>query len=187
MYRYRRNKTDISWICMNKTCQSKSRIKEALLSEVIFETLKKHMEVILNHSEPVIKSDFMHNINVTSLELKELEKQSEQLKKSLENLQLQKENGVISERDYAEMHEFYSNKIAKVEFDSEEIRNQKIRLLDCANEIKNQYEKYFSAPELSRRMVVTFIEKIEVFKKNKIKIYFRYEDIFKTDGEISGT
>ena len=52
------------------------------------------MEVILNHSEPVIKSDFLHNLNVTSLELKELEKQSEQLKKSLENLQLQKENGI---------------------------------------------------------------------------------------------
>ncbi|MDE6677687.1 MAG: hypothetical protein K2K02_01480 [Ruminococcus sp.] len=57
------------------------------------------------------------------MELKELEKQSEQLKKSLENLQLQKENGVISESDYVEMYEFYSNKIAKVKFDSEEIRN----------------------------------------------------------------
>ena len=187
MYRYRRNKTDISWICMNKTCQNKSRIKEILLSEVIFETLKKHMEVILNHSEPVIKSDFMHNLNVTSLELKELEKQSEQLKKSLENLQLQKEDGIISEKDYTEMYEFYSNKIAKVKFDSEEIRNQKIKLLDCVDEIRNQYKKYFSASELSRRMVVTFIEKIEVFKKNKIKIYFRYEDIFRTDGEINGT
>ena len=145
------------------------------------------MEVILNHSEPVIKSDFLHNLNVTSLELKELEKQSEQLKKSLENLQLQKENGVISDSDYAEMYEFYSNKIAKVKFDSEEIRNQKIKLLDCADEIRNQYEKYFSAPELTRRMIVTFLEKIEVFSKTKIKIYFRYEDIFRTYGEMIGT
>ena len=145
------------------------------------------MEVILNHSEPVIKSDFLHNLNVTSLELKELEKQSEQLKKSLENLQLQKENGVISDSDYAEMYEFYSNKIAKVKFDSEEIRNQKIKLLDCADEIRNQYEKYFSAPELTRRMIVTFMEKIEVFSKTKIKIYFRYEDIFRTYGEMIGT
>ncbi|MCM1508106.1 MAG: recombinase family protein [Ruminococcus flavefaciens] len=187
MYRYQRNKTDILWICMNKACQSKSRIKESILSEVIFETLKKHMEVILNNSEPVIKSDFMQNINITSLELQELEKQSEQLKKSQKNLLLQKENGMISENDYKEMNEFYANKIAKNEFECEEIRNQKMRLLECADEIKNQYEKYFSSPELTRRMVVTFIEKIEVFKKSKIKIYFRYEDIFRTDGDANGT
>ncbi|MDE5557443.1 MAG: recombinase family protein [Ruminococcus sp.] len=187
MYHYQRNKTDRVWICMNKACQRKSRIKEPILTEAVFETLKKHMEVILNHSEPVIKSDFLHNLNVTSLELKELEKQSEQLKKSLENLQLQKENSIISAKDYTEMYEFYSNKIAKVEFDSNEIRSQKIRLLECADEIRSQYEKYFDFSELTRRMVVTFIEKIEVFSKTKIKIYFRYEDIFRTDGEISGT
>ena len=187
MYRYQRNKTDILWICMNKACQNKSRIKEPILSEVIFETLKKHMEVILNHSEPVIKSDFIHNLNVTSMELKEFEKQSGQLKKSLENLQLQKENGIISERDYTEMYEFYRNKIAKVEFDSEEIHSQKIRLLECADEIRSQYAKYFDSPELTRRMVVTFVEKIVVFSKTKIRIHFRYEDFFRTDGDISGT
>ncbi len=85
------------------------------------------------------------------------------------------------------MYEFYSNKIAKVEFEAEEIRNQKIRLLDCADEIRNQYEKYFDASELTRRMVVTFIEKIEVFSKTKIRIHFRYEDFFRTGGDISGT
>ncbi len=175
------------WMCTNKECKCKSRIKEPVLSEVIFETLKKHMEVILNHSEPVIKSDFIQNLNLTSLELNELERQSEQLKKSRDSLLLQKENGTVSEKDYTEMCEFYDNKIAKNEFEAEEIRNQKIRLLECADEIKNQYEKYFHASELTRSMVATFIEKIEFFSKTKVKIYFRYEDFFRTDGEISGT
>ncbi len=145
------------------------------------------MEVVLNHSEPIIKSDFMKNLNLTSLELKELENQAEQLKKSQDNLLVQKENGVISERDYTEMYDFYNNKIAKAEFEAEEIRSQKSRLLDCADEIRNQYEKYFDSLELTRRMIVTFIEKIEVFSKMKIRIHFRYEDFFRTDGDISGT
>lgn len=145
------------------------------------------MEVVLNHSEPIIKSDFMKNLNFTSLELKELGSQAEQLNKSQENLLVQKENGVISEKDYTEMYDFYKAKIAKTEFEMEEIRSQKIRLLDCADEIRNQYEKYFDSPALTRRMIVTFIEKIEVFSKTKIKIYFRYEDFFKMGGEISGT
>ncbi|MCM1316499.1 MAG: hypothetical protein NC244_14145 [Alistipes senegalensis] len=188
MYHYKRNeKYEAFWMCTNKACKCRSRIKEPILSEVIFETLKKHMEVILNHSEPMIKSDFMQNINVTSLEIIELEKQIEQLKKSQENLLLQKENGVISEKDYSEMSEFYNNKIAGTEFEAEEIRSQKLRLLECADEIKNQYEKYFSALELTRSIVVTFIEKIEVFSKTKVKIHFRYENFFRTGGETNGT
>lgn len=48
-------------------------------------------------------------------------------------------------------------------------------------------KKYFNDTELTRSMVVTFIEKIEVFEKTKIKIHFRYEDIFRTGGEIIGS
>lgn len=187
MYHYKRSKYEALWRCTNTACKCKSRIKEPILLEVVFETLKKHMEVVLNNSEPVIKSDFMRNINVTSLEIEELEKQIEQLKKSQNNLIVQKENGVISEKDYSEMNDFYDKKIAKTEFETEEIRSQKLRLLECADEIKNQYEKFFFTSELTRSMFVTFIEKIEVFSKTKVKIHFRYEDIFRTDGEISGT
>lgn len=187
MYHIRQGKYPDTWRCTNKECHSKGRIKEDVLSKVVFETLKKHMEVVINNSEPVIKSDFMQNLNITSLELKELEKQSEQLKKSQKNLLLQKENGMISENDYKEMNEFYLGKIAKNESECEEIRSQKMRLLECADEIKNQYRKYFDTSELTRSMLVTFIEKIEVFSKTKIKIYFRYEDIFRTDGDTNGS
>ena len=85
------------------------------------------------------------------------------------------------------MYEFYTNKIAKAKFEADEFCNQKIELLECADEIKSQYEKYFNDTELTRSMVVTFIEKIEVFEKTKIKIHFRYEDIFRTGGEIIGS
>ncbi len=184
---YKKPKEEEFLACNNTACKCKGRIKERILAKAVFETLKKHMEVILNHSEPMIKSDFMQNLNVTNLELKELESQTEQLKKSQENLLVQKENGVISEKDYTEMCEFYTNKIAKTEFEADEIRSQKIRILECADEVKNQYRKYFDSPEITRSMLVTLIEKIEVFSKTKIKIHFRYEDIFRTDGDISGT
>lgn len=89
--RHRHSKgQDVFLECRNKECKCKGRIKEKVLAEAVFETLKKHMEVVLNHSEPIIKSDFMKNMNLTSLELKELENQTEQLKKSQENLLLQK-------------------------------------------------------------------------------------------------
>ena len=173
--------------CRNRECKHKGTLKEKILVKAVFETLKKHMEVVLNYSEPVIKSDFINNLNLTSIELKTLENQVLQLKESQKNLDIQKENSIISEQDYTEMCDFYSAKIKKAEIEAEEIRCQKIHLLECADEIRNQYEKYFNATELTRSMVATFIEKIEVFSKTKIKIYFRYEDIFKTDGVANGS
>lgn len=178
---------DVYWECHNKECHHKGTIKEKILVKAVFETLKKHMEVVLNHSEPTLKSDFIKNLNLTSIELKTLENQVDRLKESQKNLLLQKENNIISEQDYTEMYDFYEAKITKAETEAEEIRCQKIRLLECADEIRNQYEKYFNASELTRSMVATFIEKIEVFSKTKIKIYFRYENIFRTDGDINGT
>ena len=185
MRRRSSKKYDCVLECFNKECECRGRIKEKVLAEIVFETLKKHIEVVINHSEPKLKSDLLQDLNITNLELKEFENQIEQLKKSQENLE--KEKGVISARDYTEMNEFYDSKIKKAEFEMEEIINQKTKLLECADDIKSQYEKYFSASELTRRMVVTFIENIEVFGKLKIKIHFRYSDIFKTDGDISGT
>lgn len=173
--------------CRNKECLSKGRIKEEILEEVVFKTLKKHIEIVINYSEPIVKSDFIKNLDVSNLELKELENHVRQLKESQKNLILQKENSMISENDYTEMYDFYNSKIAKAEFEADEIRNTKIRMLECADEVKNQYQKYFGSSELTRSMLVTFTEKIEVFSKTKIKIHFRYEDIFKMDGDISGT
>ncbi|MDE5947065.1 MAG: recombinase family protein [Oscillospiraceae bacterium] len=187
LYHCKKPKEDTLWICRNKECQCKGRIKEKVLVNAVFETLKKHMEVILNHSEPIIKSEFIQNLNLTNLKLKTLEKQAEQLKKSRDCLLSQKENGIIAETDYTEMYDFYSNKIAKTEFEAEEIFNQKVGLLDCADEIRNQYEKYFNTDELTRAMLVTFIERIEGVNKTKIRVHFRYEDFFNTDGDISGT
>jgi len=173
--------------CRNTQCQHKGTIKEKILAKAVFETLKKHMEVILNHSEPVVKSDFLNDLKMTDMKLSELEKQISQLNQSKSNLLNQKEQGMISEKDYAEMCDFYDNKIAKSEFESDEIQHQKTRLLNSIDDIKNQYRKYSDFTELTRGIVVTFIEKIEVFSKTKIRIYFRYENLFKTDGDSSGT
>ena len=87
------------------------------------------------------------------------------------------------------MCEFYDGKIAGVESRSEKIRDEKISLLDCIDEIKDKYKKYLDSEELTRGMVVTFMDKIEVFGKSKIRIHFRYEDFFEpySDGDINGS
>lgn len=175
------------WQCKNKACQQKGTIKEPVLKDAVFKTLKLHMDVVLNHAEPIAAPDTLSSTSLDELQKKELVQQIEQLKESKECLEKQKELGVITENDALEMSKFYDTKIAKAEFEIEEIQGRKQRMLNCMDEIREQYRKYFEMTELTRGIVVTFVEKIEVFSKNKIRIFFRYEDFFRTDGDTNGT
>lgn len=174
----------IYWMCRNKDCKSKGAIREDKLIESVRETLKRHMEIILDHSEPVTASGSLPDTSLVDLEQTELEKQIEQLKHSKQCLNEQRELGTISENDFVDMNQFYDNKIAKVEFEITEIRNKKQRLLDCIDEIVSRYREYSEMKELTRSIIVTFIDKIEVIDKNNICIHFRYADLFNTDGTV---
>lgn len=174
------------WQCRNKNCHQKGTIKEAILIETVFRTLKMHMDVVLNHAKPIAPDD-VPGTSLIDMQQEELARQAEQLKHSKIHLSEQEQLGVISESDLTEMSRFYDAKIAKAEFELAEIRNQKARMLNCIDEIREQYRKYFAMTELTRGIVVSFIEKIEVFSKDRIRIFFRYGDFFRTDGDTSGT
>lgn len=175
--------------CINVNCECKARLKEEVLKKAVFETLKKHIEIVLNYSEPAMRSEFEQNINRTNFELKKLENHFEKLEQLKENLLTQMKSGVISESDYNEICEFYDDKISKIKSEMERIRNEKMGLLDCIDEIRSKYKEYFNCKELTRSMFVTFVEMVEVFGNSKIRIHFRYEDFFKpySDGDINGS
>ena len=67
-----------TWRCDNVECKDKAKIKEKLLTNAVFETLKKHIEIVLSRSEPIGRSEFIDRLNCTNFELIELKKQSEQ-------------------------------------------------------------------------------------------------------------
>lgn len=177
---HKQNDNKVYWFCKNKNCKQRGNIREEILANTVFEVLKKHMNIVLNNLDDC---DFSKNLdlinsNIQDTQNAELEKQIAKAEKSKENLSLQSKQGIISTEDFAEMSGFFDKKIAKLKFEIEQNNKQNQMLLACADEIKQKYEQYFEMQELTRAMVVTFIEKIEVFSKTKIRIYFRYENIF---------
>ena len=169
--------------CINVNCECKARLKEEVLKKAVFETLKKHIEIVLNYSEPAMRSEFEQNINRTNFELKKLENHFEKLEQLKENLLTQVKSGVISESDYSEICEFYDDKISKIKSEMERIHNEKMGLLDCIDEIRSKYKEYFNCKELTHSMFVTFVEMVEVFGNSKIKIHFRHKNFFKINGD----
>ena len=161
---------------------------ESFLSEAVFETLKKHIEIVINHSEPIEIPEIISDSSAADMETSELENQIKQLKESKNRLIEQKENGAVSDNDYDEMVQFYNYKITKAEREKEDIQNRKMRILRSIDEIKERYKRYTEMTELTRAIVVAFIDKIEVFGKSKVRIHFRYEDFFKMDGgDVNGS
>lgn len=187
LYHRQTNGKTVYWECRNKECCNKGTIKEPILIDTVFKTLKMHMDVVLNHAKPIYESNAIPNTSLIDLQQKEIMQQIEQLKESKSCLAKQKDLGVITENDVLEMSKFYDSKISKAEFEIEEIQNRRQRMLNCIDEIREQYRRYFEMSELTRGIIVTFIEKIEVFSKHKIRIFFRYEDFFRTDGDTNGT
>jgi hypothetical protein len=182
LYHRQEGEDYISWQCKNKECKCKGRMSESFLSQAVFETLKKHIEMVVDYSEPITIPDILSEKSVADMETDELKSQIEQLNRAKTRLSNQRENGMVSDSDYTEIERFYNYRIAKIEKDIEEIHNRKLRILRNIDDIQERYKKYTDMKELTRGIVVSFIEKIEVFGKSKVRIHFRYENFFNING-----
>ena len=168
-----------SWRCRNTECTCKPTIKETDLSDAVFRTLKTHIDIVLNPEMFPVSEVSENQETVAGKEQQKLESEISRFRKSQEMLPAQKQKGIISQADYEEMMQFYDAKIGRAEHKIEQIQHQNAQLMNCIDEIKDHYRRYAEMSELTRGILVTFIEKIEVFSKTKIRIYFRYADFFK--------
>ena len=174
------------WLCKNTSCPCKGSIKEIPLTDAVFKTLKTHISLVLNPEEYLSETtEPEHTIPET--ELKEYETEILRAENAKEMLLIQKEKGTISQADCDEMMCFYNDKIRKAKYQIEQIHHQKSKIQNCISEVREQYRQYAEMTKLTRRLLVTFIEKIEVFSKTKIRIYFRYADFFKEGGDGNGS
>ena len=183
---HRQDKDRGAWQCKNNQCACGS-IHETALIDSVSTILHKHIEVIMDHSEPIDNDELLQNLHLKDMKIQELSKQIERLQASCNALDEKKDSGVITQADHMEMAEYYQQKINAAKAEIKEIELNKIRLAACVDEIVEQYRKYDDMKELTRENLVTFIERIFVFSKDNIHILFRYEDFFKKDGDIYGT
>ncbi|MBR0484734.1 MAG: recombinase family protein, partial [Oscillospiraceae bacterium] len=172
-----------NWQCRNTSCKCKGSINEKPLTDAVFTTLKTHISLVLNPEEYLLENDTAElEQTISETELKEYEAEISRAKNAKEMLLIQKEKSVISQDDCDEMMHFYNDKIRKAEYQIGQIQHRKTQIQNCISEVREQYRQYAEMTELTRRLLVTFIEKIEVFSKTKIRIYFRYADFFKEEG-----
>lgn len=172
------------WLCKNKQCTNRQCIREDALTEAVHKTLQMHMKLVMN-GKPLQSPDFFET--PFSRKISELKEKIAHYQESQSCLQKQMEQGVITEADFAEMSCYYQGVIQKTRAEMYQTKRKGSKLLKRIDEVRSLYQKYYDMPELTREIVTTFIEKIVVADKKDIQMYFRYQNIFGSDGDTNGS
>ena len=144
-------KNSIYWRCTNKECKRKGTIKEQILTDTVFTTLKTHISLVLNPEEYLLEPNVEEpEQTVSETKLKEYESKISHAENAKEMLLIQKEKGIVSQADCDEMMQFYNDKIRKAKYQIEQIQHQKSKIQNCIGEVKEQYRQYAEMTELTR-------------------------------------
>jgi hypothetical protein len=179
------DKTYVYYICSaskkNQACTTHN-IKEAALEGAIFATIKQHIDNIAD-IERVL--EFIETIPLQQLDVQKLDKQILAKKKELLLYRNRKtklyedlSDGIIDKSEYDRLKAEYSRRhdeseqaIFKLTGDIEDI------LANCTD--KNKWLEYFTEyrtiESLTRKMIVSIIERIHVHEGSRIEITFKYQ------------
>ena len=106
------------------------------------------------------------------------------------NLYQEWKDGSVSREVYQEKKVIYENELLELKKQIESLSNKQQNLAEKFHENVNFFEmlkKYRSVTELSKEMLTTLVDHIEIYENKNIKITFRFEDEFRKAREIIGT
>lgn len=184
----RNGKSYIYYMCgnnrVNHTCSS-HRISNALLEESIFLSLKQHIGNVLN-IERILK--YMETLPLRKEKLQktdiQLNQKSEEisryqrLKKSLYESML---DGLIDKSEYLELKTVYNQKIQEAQEAEKKLKQEIENLFNNRStnrEWIEKFKKHQNITELTRHIVVTLIDRIDIYEGCRIKIHFQYQDSY---------
>ena len=169
-----------------KGCSSHS-IREDLLAEAIFQTIKVRIENILAiehilefiHTLP-LKQDQVQKVDILILQKKEEIERYKNIKVSLyENLS----DGIVDKKEYQELKSVYNKKCEEAEkaiARLQDERNNFINDKDGKSIWIDNFKKYKDIKQLDRKVVVNLIDKVIVYEGLKLEIQLAYENEYNT-------
>lgn len=187
MLYHRQDGSRESWQCRNKKCSNKGNIRDDKLQDVVFTTLKAHLAVALNGQDAAEKPALVQELSAFTAKYKSIQKRIKRYQKLNQALDDKKAQGIVDDTDHKEMRQFYLDKIAQATAEMQEVEQKQQLLEACLTEIRSQFRKYCCMDHLTREMLVTLVEKIEVLPKNVIRLHLRYSNLFGNGGDTNGS
>ena len=182
------NKKYVYYVCsahkQDKSCSSHG-IRDAALEEVVLETVKQYVRDVVDLDDILAMTD------TAPLRTAEAQKVQRQLdKKRSEHERLQKllmslyENladGIIDREEYARFKQSYTDRAAECEKQMDALQESLVQIKEHGGEHREwmaQFRKHQNITELERSIVVALIDRILIYKDNRVEVNFRFEDEF---------
>lgn len=176
----------IYYICSQynkgKEC-SRHSIKQEDLKAAILEMIRHYIKSLGKYEA---FSEKIREMEVSYELFKKIDKRQEQTKKSKAKFELLKSSlyqdlkeGLISEEEFYDMREFYTNRIVESELVLEKQNKEITRLYKKSLGNKNffsEIKKYKNINTLERGLLVRLIDKIYVLEDKRIEIHFNYDE-----------
>ena len=168
-----------------KTCSAHS-LRDIALEEIVLEVLKKHIQDVIDLSELLEMTDVaqLQKAGMRKLRDRLAQKEAEidRCQTLLLSLYENLTDGVIDQAEYRDLKKTYARRKAEAEEQAEAIREEMIR--DTGNGVENrgwieQFRCRKNITTLDRAIVVSLIEQILIYRKQRVKIVFRWHNEFK--------
>ena len=158
-------------------------ISEEKLQTAILEMLKNHVKNILSLARAVeIINQAPEESNRIQLQDARIEKLKEELAASAKhqkNLYEDYRDGILSRDEYVMLKEQYERDDDRIQDAVRKIEQNRADILankTLKSEWLDMIRKYEDAGQLDRNMVISLIDKIEIYEHGVISIHYRFED-----------
>ncbi len=170
---------------------SNHSIREDAVYEMVFETLKAHIKVLIDMKKIVNnmnKSELSRN-NQNKIErlIKEKEAEIKKRKQDIFYTHQSLLDGVITQDEFKDFKGIYDEQIRIAEAAIARLTDEKAKMQDNVLEMcewMNAFTEYGEIKKLTHKMLVMLIDKIYVINKTSIRIVFKYQTEFENISKI---
>lgn len=167
----------------DKNVCSKHSVREDILYQVVFQTVKQQILLLLDVDKALqgLEALAWENHRLKKLD-ESIEIQNEIINKNnslrlgiYEDLQ----SGLLDKPEYDSLKKELSSRIDAALAATEELNKEKREVLEGVSNRQSwieQFRQYENITELTRNMVVHLIERINIFENSNIEIVFRHKD-----------
>lgn len=170
---------------MDRSVCSKHSIREDELDTAVLTTIRRQIEVVLDMDRALLDMDRLawEQFEIKKMDAKIdiqkeiIEKNNELRLGSYEDFQ----EGILTKDEFNVVKNEFTSRILEAQKAIERLNQSKSELLQGLKEQQswlNQFKEYKNISEINRRVIVSLIERIQIFENKEIKITFRYKDQF---------
>ncbi len=169
-----------------KSCSAHSLRAEAL-ADVVLQSLQQHIRDVLDLSEllELTAAAHLQQANTQKIQTRLAKKQEEieRCQTLLRSLYENLSDGIVDRGEYEEWRTHYQQRRAEAEAQMETLREEMERELQPQDWME-QFRRYGNITELDRRLLVSLVERVMVYRDRRVELVYRWQDEFQAQSEL---